>query len=276
MSLRDLLQYYEKKTWFHKVDPIVKMFYSFIFISLSFVYWSFKILLFLTILSIFILVTIKPPRDRFLVYLKIIAFITISTTLSQGFFYYKYYTDGSGTIIFYIIPPTLPILNLITLGKGIALIYEGLTYGLIVSLKITIMTLASLPLIFTTKPGDLLKSLQKAGVPSRIALAAITTLRFIPILIEELYNTALVLRLKGEKISVTRFLKIIKILFKNAILNSARRAYVLGLSLELRGIKDLNTEEENPEDSMYKNLMVIIFALITIVATIIIKSLNFI
>jgi len=205
--------------------------------------------------------------------MKITLFIIISTIISQSLFYYEYYVYGKGTIILYLLPPTIPIVREITFGKGVALVYEGFKYGFLVSLKIISMMLASLLLILTTRPGDLIKAFNKLGVPNKVAIAAITTIRFLPITIEEIYSAITALRLKGEKIGLRKIFFHIKTILKNVILNSAKRAYILGISLELRGFKGIvpNIEIGEKNEKVLSDIL-LIFIMLFIITLIFIST----
>ena len=233
--MREFLQYIDSKSWLHSCNPESKLIFAFILILLAFLEWNFTMLTIYLTVSIIIFASIRPPREKISIYIKLLFLLIISTIVSQTFFYYQYYTKGTGTIILYILPPGNPIINFITMGKGIAMVKEGLMYGLEVSLKISVMTFASLSLVLTTKPGEMIKMFNRIGVPMNIATATIATIRFIPTLIEEIYTSTLVMRLKGEKIRISKFFQNIKLILRNVIFNSTRRAYILGLSLELRG-----------------------------------------
>lgn len=233
--MRDFLQYIDSKSWLHSCNPESKLLFALTLILLAFLEWNLIMLMIYLAITIIIFASIRPPRKKISIYIKLLFLLVISTIISQTLFYYQYYTTGAGTIILYLIPPGNSIINFITMGRGIAIVEEGLIYGLEVSLKISIMTFASLSLVLTTKPGEMIKMFNGMGVPMNIATATIATIRFIPTLIEEIYTSTLVMRLKGEKIRISNFFHSVKLILRNVIFNSTRRAYILGLSLELRG-----------------------------------------
>ena len=262
MSFREFLQYYESTTWLHETKPLLKLIYSIYAIFITFLIWSPLSLTIILFVQALLLASIRPPRQKILVYLRIVAIICLSTVISQMLFYYRYYIYGEGRILVYLIPPNIPIVKEITFGRGIAIVLDGLEYGLIVSLKIVSMLLASLLLILTTKPGDLIKTLRKIGLPRGVAIATITAIRFIPIIVEEIYSTITLMRLKGEKLGLRNLFKAIKLLLRNVILNVARRGFILGISLKIRGFKGLLPELVEVEYSTTKGIPLVVGALI--------------
>ena len=273
MSFREFLQYYESNSWLHIANPFLKFIFTIFIIFIVFIVWDLHKLIYLTLIITLTLASIRPPKVKVNAYMKITLFIIISTIISQSLFYYEYYVYGKGTIILYLLPPTIPIVREITFGKGVALVYEGFKYGFLVSLKIISMMLASLLLILTTRPGDLIKAFNKLGVPNKVAIAAITTIRFLPITIEEIYSAITALRLKGEKIGLRKIFFHIKTILKNVILNSAKRAYILGISLELRGFKGIvpNIEIGEKNEKVLSDIL-LIFIMLFIITLIFIST----
>ncbi|MGQ4892448.1 MAG: energy-coupling factor transporter transmembrane component T family protein [Candidatus Njordarchaeia archaeon] len=265
--MREFLQYIDSKSWLHKCNPESKLLFALVLIFLAFLEWNFVILSLYLLITILIFMSIKPPREKVIIYVRILALLIITTVISQSFFYYQYYTSGKGTILLYILPPGNLFINFLTMGKGIAIVQEGLIYGLKVSLKISVMMFASLTLVLTTKPGEMIKMFNKMGVPISIATATIATIRFIPILIEEIYTSILVLKLKRERIGVSKFFRNVKLILRNVILNSTRRAYILGLSLELRGFTGKKiTFLDTAEYKKLNNFILIILVVFAIIA----------
>ncbi len=247
MPFRGILEYVEKSTWLHKTDPLAKILYSTILIFLAFIIWNIGTLIFILLFQTVIFLSIRPPSQKVKFYFKVLAYITITTILSQSLFYYGYYNYGEGRVLVYLLPPNIPVIRDLTGGKGVAIIYEGFIYGFIVALKIIIMMITSLTVIYTTKPGEILKSLIKIGAPPKFAIAIVTALRFLPMIFEEVYQLTIVMRLKKEKIKIRRLPRLLYLMVKNIIVESYKRAFIIGIALEVRGIP------ENPEIPISSN-----------------------
>ncbi len=256
MPFRGILEYVEGNTWLHKTDPLTKIIYSIIVIFLAFVMWNTETLIFILLFQTLLILSIRPPLQKLKFYFKVLAYITVTTILSQSLFYYGYYNYGEGTVLFYLLAPNTPLICVLTGGKGIAFIYEGFTYGFIVVLKITIMMTTSLTVIYTTKPGEILKSLIRVGFPPKFAIAIVTALRFLPMIFEEVYQLTTVMHLKNEKIKLRRLPKLLYLMIKNIIIESYKRAFITGIALEVRGIP------ENPEIPMSGNKFNLVGSLI--------------
>lgn len=150
--------------------------------------------------------------------------------VSQGVFY----KEWPRTVILTLILKELPFLGWLT--GGLYLYKEGLLYGLAQGLRFATMVAFGLLIAWTTEPRDLLLGLIRLKVPYGIAFMFITSIRFLPILISELFTVIAVQRLRGAnpvKLGSLSIRSAIDILTP-VLANSVKRAATLGASCESR------------------------------------------
>jgi energy-coupling factor transport system permease protein len=89
----------------------------------------------------------------------------------------------------------------------------------------------------TTKPKEILLSLNKFGVPIKLTFVAMTALRFVPLITEEWYITMNAQRARGlkfKRLDIKGTLAALTATLSTLIINSIRRARVLALAMETR------------------------------------------
>ena len=118
------------------------------------------------------------------------------------------------------------------------LVQEGVLWGVVTTLKFSIAVYAGNWMIMTTKPKSILLALNKLGVPIKLTFVAMTSLRFIPVVMEEWYVTLNAQRTRGLKfrrLDIRSLLTAVSALLSTLIANSIRRARILALAMETRG-----------------------------------------
>lgn len=176
----------------HKVLPELKVLFIITMFSLIILeICLFKQVIFLAIIIWFFL-SLNPSKMILRTYFLIILFTVLTTILFQSFFYYGFFQSKAVKVIFQVIPPDFPIIEDITLGKGIALTYEGVLYGGIVSLKIVNTMLLALLFTLTTLQSEFFAMFQRLRIPWKIIITSLVSIKFIPIIVEE-YHTLLLL-----------------------------------------------------------------------------------
>lgn len=208
-----MLNYIKRKSFFHTLDPRTKLFFFIFFSFLSLV--STKTLylsaIFTFIFAVFLLN--RLPFREIRSFSKIFILLSIVVIVIQGFFY-----PSGKTTVFLLLP----------------LKFEGLLFGLTISLRLFTILFSLSILMLTTKQKDLLHSLGNF-VPKDIAFSLTTAFRSIPILEEEIKiiiisQEARGLRKAGKK-KLSAYFPIIVPLFAKAL----TRAQYLAMSVEARG-----------------------------------------
>lgn len=144
-----------------------------------------------------------------------------STALSQGLFWVEW--------------PRTPF---VALTPSIVLYREGLTHGLVQSLRFLAVTSAGLWMALTTSPDRLVAAMLALRVPYGIALMATTALRFVPLVGAELLAVRHARRSRGRAVwrrTPWAWAALEVALLRPAVARSLRRARSLAESLDTRG-----------------------------------------
>jgi energy-coupling factor transport system permease protein len=89
----------------------------------------------------------------------------------------------------------------------------------------------------TTKPKEILLTLNKLGIPIKLTFVAMTALRFVPLITEEWYTTMNAQRARGlkfKRLDVKGQFGALTATLSTLIINSIRRARILALAMETR------------------------------------------
>ena len=221
-----------EQNWLRKVHAETKLLLT---ISYSLVILAINeplILLITFLASLILLISTKTKIAHSII--KAVMILVVTTIISQAIFYYEYYVEGEGTILIYIIPPDTPIISEITANKGIAIVLEGIFYGINIGLKLAITILISCVFIFTTSISELFSFACKMKIPAKIMIAFIFTLRFVPIVTQEIKRSLIVLKMKGEKTSLGNLTKVIILSLRNVIYSLIIYGYTFAFVLETR------------------------------------------
>lgn len=223
--------------------------------------WNIYFLSFLFGSLIVLLLSLHPPLWKVKSYIQLIVVLILVSTLSQALFFYKYYMGKEVAVLFTLVAQNKQLFWIVSTGKGIVVSLDGGVYGFKTGIKMCIALLSGLFVILTTRPLELFRSFLHIGLPSSIALMAITALKFIPTIYEEFRSALRALKMKGHKLKVSNFYSLVKLSVSNAIYRSIRRAMILGLSLDLRGFSGgLKTLKEF-QYSLKANIVIIVLTL---------------
>ncbi len=167
-----LVRYYPADTFFHKLDPRVKVIWLFCVFILSLAF-NHPLYLSVLLLSVFLLwIFLKIPFSEIGLFFKALFFVAIATFILQLLFY-----PGKSILIALSLPTWIPYF-----GGIIAITVEGLVNGISMVLRLFTIVL-SMPLVTMTTPVEkLIIGLIKMGMPYEIAFAATTALNMLPVL----------------------------------------------------------------------------------------------
>jgi energy-coupling factor transport system permease protein len=244
---RGLFHYVDRTSPFHRLDPRVKLLILVPILLLSIAANNpFTLLLVFScvlVLSIFS----KIPAYRYKAIITVSLISSISFLLFGAFFYFGFYHYPGAPLTFWLwifrpedassLPILGPIILALTGGKGIVVVQEGFLWGVVTTLKFLIAVYAGNWMIMTTKPKSILLALNKLGVPIKLTFVAMTSLRFIPVVMEEWYVTLNAQRTRGLKFrrfDIKGLFSAVYALLSTLIANSIRRARILALAMETR------------------------------------------
>ena len=229
---RDIAEPETGNTIIHNIDPRAKVAVLFAMSLLVVSVDNEKILLFLFLIPVFAYPAARLSASKYWIAFILIAVSLWGTIFSQALFY----REWPRTIILPLIPRELPLLGKIT--GGLYVYKEGFLYGLIQGLRFSAMTAAGLLLCWTTAPQKMLLGLVRLKIPYGIAFMAITAIRFLPILLAEIFIVIEAQRLKGfNPLKLKGLFKGVMNTLAPVLANSVRRAGVLAASVESRAFR---------------------------------------
>jgi len=229
---RDIAEPETGNTIIHNIDPRAKVAVLFAMSLLVVSIDNEKILLFLFLIPVFAYPAARLSAGKYRIAFILIAVSLWGTIFSQALFY----REWPRTIILPLIPRELPLLGKIT--GGLYVYKEGFLYGLIQGLRFSAMTAAGLLLCWTTAPQKMLLGLVRLKIPYGIAFMAITAIRFLPILLAEIFIVIEAQRLKGfNPLKLKGLFKGVMNTLSPVLANSVRRAGMLAASVESRAFR---------------------------------------
>jgi energy-coupling factor transport system permease protein len=206
----------ERKSWLHKVDPRVKLFFliAFSFITILFespgIQWS------LLGFSLVLFFSTGADGSAFKGYFLVFYPLTLLLIgLAQGFFY-----PGAR-------------------GEGL-FSWDGFVYGLIQALRVLAIATASLAILLSTSYTSLLYSLGRMGLPQELCLIAALTFRLVPVIFQEIHLNLLAQRARGIDLRRISFFQKLQTLLRageNVFLNSIHSVRDIALAVDLKAFR---------------------------------------
>ena len=196
-GLRHLFSYEPRQSFVHRLDPRLKLLYPVIIGTLSVLLdWKFVFLLLLfTIIPWLIL---RTSQERLRVTLTMILTPAIGLIWSQGLFYTVNNTGVHSQMLF-AFPPTLTWLGTPGLDTS------GLVYGMQQAGRVMVSASASLILLLTTRPSEIIWAFYKFRMPASVGLAFTAALRFLPQMIERMTVLLQVMQVRGYDLTTPRW-----------------------------------------------------------------------
>lgn len=194
-GLRQLFSYEPRQTPIHRLDPRLKIVYPVVIGILSVMLsWQFVLLLFvLTLTPWFIL---RPSSERLRVLLTMAGTPVIGMIWQQGMFHAA---THPGAHYLFVFPWTLSWYG--THGVSI----EGLLYGIEQGGRMLVAVSASLLLLLTTTPSEIIWAFYQFRLPASLGLAFTVALRFLPQLIEKMTTLLRAVEVRGYDLSAPRW-----------------------------------------------------------------------
>lgn len=218
-------QYFPLNSVIHRLDPRVKLLYTFVFIIMIVVTNNFVSLAFCVACALIITFASKVPLKTVIKGLKPIVLIIVITSLLQIF----YVKTGVVLISFWRIK--------ITSG--------GILEALFITFRISFLIVMSTMLTYTTSPTSMTNGLDRTFAPlskigidfNIITMIMTIALRFIPTLIDEVDKIISAQKSRGanfETGSIFKRAKMLIPLFVPLLFNATRRAYELAYAMTCR------------------------------------------
>jgi energy-coupling factor transport system permease protein len=225
--MSEILQYVQKDGIFHQLNTLTKILFVIVVSIISI--FTISIPLLLLVLGILLLLAALGHlhREIFRQFILIAMMSIIMIGLAV-------ITLPNGTVIGTLVPAPVPVI-----GGSIPITVGGFLLGLIMALRFAVLVIAVQLFIISTRPRDLIHTLEQLHIPIDFTLMFVIALRFIPTLqiegkrIQEAqlargYNPG-----SGVGGKIQRLIPIMVPLVSNAL----SRANVLGLTIDIRGYR---------------------------------------
>lgn len=216
--MQSMTLYVEKNSLIHKIDPISKLLFVVISIAISYIVPTISVVLGSVVISILLLIIGKVFR-HILPIIGVSLILILSIIIVQGLFH-----PESKTPLF-------------TLG-GIVFYKEGISYALLLTLRVINMLCAFGVLILTTKPDELIETLIKKGMSPKLGYIFLSVLQIVPQMRATMGKITDAQRSRGMETQGNVWIRM-KALFPligPVVLNSLNDTRERAIALEIRGV----------------------------------------
>ncbi len=177
-GLRSVFAYEVSDGPLHRIDPRIKLVYPFVMSTTS-VFLDWQAVFALVGITVVPWVLLRPSPARVRTLLTLALSPTVAVIWSQALFHPNVSASGS-PIVDFAFPGTITWLG--TAGASVA----GLVYGAQQSGRLLVSVSASLLLVVTTSPSDMVWAFRRFHLPAKAGLALSVALRFLPDLFNRL------------------------------------------------------------------------------------------
>jgi energy-coupling factor transport system permease protein len=196
-GLRGVFTYEAVDGPIHRIDPRIKLLYPFILSSMS-VLLSWQAVFALVGITAIPWMMLRPSGARVRTLLTLALSPTVTLLWSQALYHPPVSASGA-PIVDWAFPPTISWIG----TSGISL--SGLLYGAEQSGRILVSVSASLLLVVTTSPSDMVWACRKFRLPARAGLALSVALRFLPDLFTRMSVLLRAVEVRGLDLSRPRW-----------------------------------------------------------------------
>lgn len=245
--MAEILQYIRIEGLFHRMNALTKIIFLVLVISIAVISTKPEIIAVL-VLVLFLLSALGKFSKELLKQVPMLIF------LSLGLLLLTILTMQSGDVIGYLIPSAVPYI-----GGNIAITAGALNFAMILSLRFFAMLFAFQILILSTQPRDLVHALQTMRLPVDYTLMLLIAIRFIPSLQLEgkrIHEAQLARALNPGK-GVIGKLKSLTPIMIPLVSNALGKANVLGLTIDLRGLRTMKRTPLVEKEFCYADYMLI-------------------
>jgi energy-coupling factor transport system permease protein len=194
-GLRHLFSYEPRQSIIHTLDPRLKVLYPFVIGILS-VALDWTLVWFLLVFTLIPWLLVRTSLARRRVVLTMIITPALGLIWSQGLFHIQDYLHPN--LIFYF-PPTISWIGTPGLSA------TGLLFGTLQAGRVVASSSASLILLLTTRPSEIIWAFYKFRMPAAVGLAFTAALRFLPLLIERMTVLLQVMQVRGYNLTIPRW-----------------------------------------------------------------------
>ncbi len=215
-----------------RLHPYTKFALSFLVSALSVLLDRALSLTILAFFSLGLFLSARPGKPLLRTYLLLLLTTVWGLMVSQGLFY----QDWPRTVLFCLIPPGEHL-------AGLCFVKEGFLYGLIQSLRLTAALSTGLYLVTSTPRETLFRALAALPLPRGLTLMAVSAVRFLPTVAEDLRLVRQALRLRGYRplrCGLLRTLRTELAVLYPLLVRAVRHSRALSDALLVRGFDPLS------------------------------------
>jgi len=229
-----LTNFVYKDSVIHKLNPLVKLFWTLLIIIVSFASFDLKYLIFLAITSFLIILLTKLS-----VRIMKASFFVLFPLLIMLIIFHGIVNPSATQVLFK--------------AWFFSVKLDGLLLGLKYFFRLANFIMIAYVLIFTTHPSDLINSLLKIGLPKQLGYAVLATTQFIPLMINDAKTIMDAQQARGleTKGNVVKRVLGFTPMIMPVILSSIDSAYERTISLEIRSFFN-STKRTSFRDFVWK------------------------
>lgn len=247
--MKSMTLYVEKNSIIHKIDPVSKLLYAFVSIAITYILPIHEVVIGAAALSIVLLMMGQVFR-KIIPIIGVSIILIISIIIVQGLFHPESKTPlfELGEIVFY---------------------KEGLSYALLLAMRVINMLCAFGVVILTTKPDELIESIIKKGMSPKIGYVFLSVLQLIPQMRATMGKITDAQRSRGMETegSIWIRMKAFFPLIGPVVLNSLNDTRERAIALEIRGFNAkrkktfLNEAKIYPYPRFIKSIVIVMLTL---------------
>lgn len=250
--MRSISLYIKKNTIIHKIDPITKLIFTFVSVVSPFIIPTILVSFVFVLFNIFIL-SLGKVLKKVIPIISFVFLIIATIFIIQGMFY-----GGNETVLFSMFSLTFYV--------------EGLIYALKIALRAVNILLTFSVLILTTSPSELIESLVRRGLPSKIGYVMHSVLQIIPMMTSSASTIMDAQKARGMEtegnlwVRMKAFIPLIGPLVMNSLVNTHERSIALEVRSFSADTKKTFLHDENvPAGMKYLRIFFVIVFIAIIV-----------
>lgn len=170
------IEFFQANTVMHRLHPITKIVFEIAIFVVAAVFTDVTVLTCVLLVALGVVALSHIPLNR-LSYMWVVFFVDVVFIVTQGVWFTNFGVFGGIPIV------THPLFYIL----GYPFTYEGLVYGISLSLRLDAITLAFPVLVMTTHPGDFLVALCEVRafgkrMPYNLAFIFVSAIRYVPVM----------------------------------------------------------------------------------------------
>lgn len=210
----------------------------------------------------------SPNRKQVMLVAGTTLLIVWGLMISQGLFYAQEPRHALVTLL----APN-PVFK-----AGLKIYVQGLYHGAIQSLRITGATLTGFAICFSTEPDQFLRGLRAVRIPFSLSFMAVSAIRFIPVVAQEIITVRNAMRLKSYKLfkcglKDTVYSEIAAL--RPVLSGTIRRSQEIALSIQTRGFSMSGKRTSWTESKLSAGDICILWIIFLFIAAVVICKIIF-